>query len=273
MVAGTLYLVGTPIGNLGDMTDRARETLASADLIAAEDTRRTGRLLKHFGIAGKTLSFFEGNERERTAELMAKLRRGSDVALVSDAGMPALSDPGYRLVRACADEGIEVRVVPGPSAALAALVVSALPTDRVAFEGFLPRKAGERRRRLRSLADDPRTLVVFEASNRTRLLLEDVVEALGDRRVAVARELTKLHEETIRGRASEVLDRVGEGLRGEVVVVIEGNREHEGLDLPALATEARALADAGMRKREAAAEVARRHGISANAIYRLLTTN
>lgn len=270
-MTGTLYLVGTPIGNLGDMTDRARETLRTVGLVAAEDTRRTGRLLAHFGIEARMVSLFEGNEARRTEELLEELRSGRDVAVVSDAGMPGLSDPGHRLVRACVEEGIEVRVVPGPTAAVSALVVSGLPADRFAFEGFLPRRVGERRLRLREVAGDRRTLVLFESPRRVVTLLREVVAELGDRRVAIARELTKLHEEVIRGRASEVLGTVQDlGLRGEVVVVIEGSREPEALDLEELVAEARALVAAGRRKRDAAAEVARKRGASANAIYRVL---
>ena len=270
-MTGTLYLVGTPIGNLGDMTDRARETLRTVGLVAAEDTRRTGRLLAHFGIEARMVSLFEGNEARRTEELLEKLRSGRDVAVVSDAGMPGLSDPGHRLVRACVEEGIEVRVVPGPTAAVSALVVSGLPADRFAFEGFLPRRAGERRLRLREVAEDRRTLVLFESPRRVVTLLREVVTELGDRRVAIARELTKLHEEVIRGRASEVLGTIQDlGLRGEVVVVIEGSREPEAPDLEELVAEARALVAAGRRKRDAAAEVARKRGASANAIYRVL---
>lgn len=270
-MTGTLYLVGTPIGNLGDMTDRARETLRTVGLVAAEDTRRTGRLLAHFGIEARMVSLFEGNEARRTEELLEELRSGRDVAVVSDAGMPGLSDPGHRLVRACVEEGIEVRVVPGPTAAVSALVVSGLPADRFAFEGFLPRRVGERRLRLREVAGDRRTLVLFESPRRVVTLLREVVAELGDRRVAIARELTKLHEEVIRGRASEVLGTIQDlGLRGEVVVVIEGSREPEALDLEELVAEARALVAAGRRKRDAAAEVARKRGASANAIYRVL---
>lgn len=270
-MSGTLYLVGTPIGNLGDMSDRARETLESVDVVAAEDTRRSGRLLAHFGIAAKTVSLYEANERRRTRELLAALRSGKDVAVVSDAGMPGLSDPGFRLVRACVEEGIEVRVVPGPSAAVSALVVSGLPIDRFVFEGFLPRKAGERRARLRALLHDPRTVVLFESPNRVATLLRDVLVELGDRRVAVARELTKLHEEVVRGRASEVLAHLADREpRGEVAVVIEGAREPEAPDIEELAREARALVEAGMRRRDAAAEVARTRGGSANEIYRRL---
>jgi 16S rRNA (cytidine1402-2'-O)-methyltransferase len=270
-VAGTLWLVGTPIGNLGDLSPRARETLASVDVIAAEDTRRTGRLLKGFDIRRPLVSLFEGNERARTESLLARLRSGASVAVVTDGGMPTISDPGFRLVRGCADEGIDVRVVPGPSAALAALVVSGLPTDRFSFEGFLPRKQGDRARRLDPLRDDPRTLVVFESPLRVQALLRDVLVSLGDRRVALARELTKLHEEVRRGRASEVLTWLGDaGLKGEVVVVIEGASGSEIPDLETCVEEARALVAGGMKKREAAHAVAARHGLAANAIYRTL---
>jgi 16S rRNA (cytidine1402-2'-O)-methyltransferase len=270
-VSGTLYLVGTPIGNLGDVTDRARETLASVDLVAAEDTRRTLRLLRAFGIEATLVSLFEGNERARTRELVDALGSGADVALVSDAGMPSVSDPGFRLVRSCIDAGIDVRVVPGPSAALAALVVSGLPTARFAFEGFLPRKAGERRERLRALRDDPRTLVVFESPRRVVALLRQVLEELGDRRVALVRELTKLHEEVLRGTVSEVLQRVSEAApRGEIVVVLEGAADAGAPPLADLVGEARALVEAGWKKRRAATEVAQRHGASANAIYSAL---
>src|SRR5918999_3125899 len=197
-MAGTLFLVGTPIGNLSDLTDRARTTLGEVDVVAAEDTRRTGALLRRLGIrVPELISFFEGNERERAGELLRRLRDGRDVAVVTDAGMPSVSDPGFRLVRACVAEGIDVRVVPGPSAAVAALVVSGLPTDRVAFEGFLPRRAGERRGRPRAPADDPRTLVLFESPRRVPATLEEVVEALGDPRIAVAPERTKRHQEGV----------------------------------------------------------------------------
>lgn len=271
-MSGTLYLVGTPIGNLKDISDRARETLRAVDLVAAEDTRRTGRMLAGYGLGKKrTVSLYEGNERARTRELVRALLDGKDVALVSDAGMPGLSDPGYPLVRACIDAGIGVRVVPGPSAVVSALVVSGLPTDRFTFEGFLPRKAGERRARLRVLVHDPRTVVLFESPLRLATLLRDVLVELGDRRIAIARELTKLHEEVIRGRASEVLARLADHEpKGEIVVVIEGAREPETLDMEELVAEARVLVDGGMRKRDAASEVARTRGASANEIYRSL---
>ena len=274
-MSGTLYLVGTPIGNLADLSPRARETLAAVDLVACEDTRRTGRLLAHCGVSARTLSFFEGNERERTQELLDVLRADRDVALVSDAGMPGLSDPGYRLVRACADEGLEVRVVPGPSAAVAALVASGLPTARFAFEGFLPRRAGDRRARLEALAGDGRTLAFFESPKRVVRTLGELREILGDRRVALARELTKLHEEVLRGNISELLEELaarGE-LKGEVVLVVEGASGREPLDEALLVKEASALVERGMKKREAASEVARRYGASANALYRALVAD
>jgi 16S rRNA (cytidine1402-2'-O)-methyltransferase len=270
-MGGRLFIVGTPIGNLGDMTDRARATLQQVDVIAAEDTRRTGRLLSRFGITGKIISLFEGNEDRRTPQLIAMLHEGKDVALVSDAGMPGLSDPGYPLIRACLADGVDVRVVPGPSAVTAALVVSGLPMDRFVFEGFLPRKVSERRTRLRAMARDPRTVVVFESPLRVAALLRDVLGELGDRSIAVVREMTKLHEEIVRGRTSKVLARLADHeLKGEVVVVMEGAREIEPPDLEALTAEARALVVAGLRKRDAAAQVAREHGASTNEIYRLL---
>ncbi|HEY5860838.1 MAG TPA: 16S rRNA (cytidine(1402)-2'-O)-methyltransferase [Actinomycetota bacterium] len=269
---GTLWLVGTPIGNLSDLAPRARETFASVDLIACEDTRRTGRLLAGLDIRKPLLSFFEGNERERVEGLVARMLAGASVALATDGGMPSVSDPGYRLVAACVESGIDVRVVPGPSAALAALVISGLPTDRFVFEGFLPRKAGERMRRLEALRDEQRTMVVFESPVRVRAMLDDALVALGDRRIAVARELTKLHEEVLRGRIAEVLAHLGEtDPKGEVVVVIEGRHEPEVPPMDALVDEARALVDTeAMRKRDAARLVAARHGAGANDVYRAM---
>jgi 16S rRNA (cytidine1402-2'-O)-methyltransferase len=269
-VSGHLYVVGTPIGNLGDLSDRARETLAAVDLVAAEDTRRTGKLLAHAGIRARMLSLFEGNERQRIDELLERLSEGATVALVSDAGMPAVSDPGFRLLRAAVEAGIAISVVPGPSAVTAALVVSGLPTDRWVFEGFLPRRPSERRSRLRALAHDPRTVVLFESPLRVVTLLRDVLVELGDRRAAVARELTKIHEEVLRGRVSEVLAILldSEPL-GEIVVVLEGAETPEAA-LSEMVDEAGRLVRDGMRKREAAAAVARVSGGSANEIYRAL---
>jgi 16S rRNA (cytidine1402-2'-O)-methyltransferase len=274
-VTGTLFLVGTPIGNLGDLAPRAVETLAAVDLIAAEDTRRTGRLLAHLQLPDRPLlSFFEGNERERTEEVLQRLRGGATVALVTDGGMPTVSDPGFRLVRACAAEGIDVRVVPGPSAAIAALAISGLPTDRFVFEGFLPRRAGDRRARLEALASEARTIVCFESPKRVRAMLAEALDVLGDRPAAVARELTKLHEEVVRGSLAELptaLDATT--LKGELVVVIGGAEPPQTPDVDQLVDETRALVAGGMRARDAARSVAKRNGASANELYRRLTGN
>jgi 16S rRNA (cytidine1402-2'-O)-methyltransferase len=268
-MAGSLSLVGTPIGNLGDLSERARETLAEVDLVVAEDTRRTGRLLRVLGLRKPLLSMFEGNEDRRAEEVVARLEGNEDVAVVTDGGMPSISDPGFRLVRLAIDRGIEVRVVPGPSAAVAALVVSGLPTDRFSFEGFLPRRRGDRSRRLAGMSTDPRTLVLFESPLRTVALLRELREALGDRRVAVCRELTKVHEEVLRGPVNEVLERIGDrDLKGEVVVVVEGARGASTVDHDDLVEEVRRLTDGGMRPRDAARAVAERHGMSPNRLYR-----
>jgi 16S rRNA (cytidine1402-2'-O)-methyltransferase len=272
-MTGTLYLVGTPIGNLEDITDRAKRMLSEIDLIAAEDTRRTGRLLAHVGVRKPLLSFFEGNEKERIPLLVGRLREGANVAVVSDAGMPGLSDPGYRLVAACVEAGIPVDVVPGPSAVLSALVISGLPTDRFVFEGFLPRGGTHRAERLRAIAAEIRTVILFESPKRLERTLADLLAIGGDRRVAVARELTKLHQEVLRGTATEVLQRIrGRELKGEVVLVVGGaiaaqTGEGEAFDIAA------GLVSAGARKREAAREASRRTGIPAGRIYEALVSS
>jgi 16S rRNA (cytidine1402-2'-O)-methyltransferase len=269
-VAGTLFVVGTPIGNLADLSDRARGALAAADVVAAEDTRRTGRLLQAIGLPKRPLiSVFEANERARTDEVLALLHDDKDVALVSDGGMPLVSDPGYRLVRAVADAGLDVRVVPGPSAVTAALAVSGLPTDRWVFEGFLPRKANERRARLSALMADPRTAVVFESPKRVRSTLADLEELAPERRLALCRELTKLHEETLRGTAGEIAATLGEAdPRGEVVLVLAGGGPARQEDPAAALEDVRALVAEGARPREAARQVAAGTGLSANDLYR-----
>jgi 16S rRNA (cytidine1402-2'-O)-methyltransferase len=270
-MAGVLHVVATPIGNLGDLSERARETLASADLVVAEDTRRTGKLLASVGVEARMRSMFEGNERRRTQEVLAVLRDGQTVALVSDGGTPLVSDPGYPLVRACIDEGIDVRVVPGPSAAIAALVLSGFPTDRFVFEGFLPRPAGDRRARLAAIATEPRTVVLYESPRRLATLLGELAAIDADRRVAVCRELTKLHEEVRRGTVAELGAMLGGApVKGEVVVVLEGRSADVPADVDAAVAEARDLVADGARKREAAHRVAERTGVPANAIYRAL---
>jgi 16S rRNA (cytidine1402-2'-O)-methyltransferase len=223
---GKLYVVATPIGNLGDLSPRARAVLADCALIAAEDTRHTGILLKHFDIATPQLSLHDHNEATRAIEIIARLREGKSVALVSDAGTPAISDPGFELVRAVAAAGVEIIAIPGPCAAIAALSIGALPTDRFCFEGFLPARGAARRQRLKSLEQESRTLVIYESPHRVRETLEDCVTAFGEARAAtVVREATKLHETTYRGSLLELLQRSksdADFARGEIVLLIGG---------------------------------------------------
>ncbi|HEY2465225.1 MAG TPA: 16S rRNA (cytidine(1402)-2'-O)-methyltransferase [Steroidobacteraceae bacterium] len=229
--AGTLYVVATPIGNLGDLSPRAAATLKDCDLIAAEDTRHTGILLKHFQIGTRQLSLHEHNESARAAEIIALLRNGKSVALVSDAGTPAISDPGFELVRAVAAAGMKVVAIPGPCAAIAALSIGGLPTDRFCFEGFLPARGAARLARLRSLETEPRTLVLYESPHRVRETLQDCAMVFGETRAAtVVREATKLHEMTYRGSLRELLDRSAADAdfsRGEIVVLIGGASQAE----------------------------------------------
>lgn len=228
-MAGTLYVVGTPIGNLEDLTLRALRIFKEVDLIACEDTRHTRLLLTHYGIAKPLVSYHEHNERRRTAELLPRLEAGASIALVSDAGTPALSDPGYVIVHEATARGIPVVAVPGPSAVTAALAVSGLPTDRFVFLGFLPRKSGQRKRVLGEIAAVPWTLVLFESLHRLRDMLEDLREVLGDRQVAITRELTKRFEEVIRGTVTEVLQHFsGTEPRGEFTIVVAGATRRRG---------------------------------------------
>jgi 16S rRNA (cytidine1402-2'-O)-methyltransferase len=270
---GTLFVVGTPIGNLEDLTDRARRVLSEVDLVAAEDSRRAGLLLKRIGARARFLSFFEANERERIPKVLQELQAGRSVALVTDAGMPGVSDPGYRLVAACAEAGLTVDVVPGPSAVVTALVASGLPTDRFSFEGFLPRAGRARQTRLAEIAADPRTVVLFESPRRTARTLADLLQACGDRRAALCRELTKVHQEVRRGSLSELAASAdGEELKGEVTLVVEGAPEGgASASLDDAVSLARSLTADGMRKRDAAREAAARTGVSANRIYESLS--
>ncbi len=226
VVAGRLYVVATPIGNLGDLSGRARETLEKCALVAAEDTRHTGNLLKALGVKTPLVSLHDHNEAQRAPELVARLCGGASIALVSDAGTPAISDPGFDLVRAAAAAGIEVVAIPGPCAAVAALSIAALPTDRFCFEGFLPARAAARRARLEALAVETRTLVFYESPHRVRETLEDCMAALGAGRPAtVAREITKLHETTYRGALADLAARAasdGDFARGEIVLIVGG---------------------------------------------------
>ena len=224
--AGRLYVVATPIGNLGDLSERAREILRSVSLIAAEDTRYTGVLLKHFGIQTPQVSLHEHNEQQRSGGIIERLQQGASVALVSDAGTPGINDPGFELVRAAAAAGCEIPAVPGPCAAIAALSIGGLPTDRFCFEGFLPARGAARRKRLQSLAAEARTLVLYEAPHRVRETLEDCAAVFGGERSAtVAREITKLHETTYRSSLRDLLERAGSDAdfgRGEIVLLIAG---------------------------------------------------
>ena len=267
-MSGRLVVCPTPIGNLEDVTLRVLSALRDADVVACEDTRRTRVLLDRYGVSAKLVSYHEHNEDKRAGELVERMRGGAVVALVSDAGMPLVSDPGYVLVRACVAAGLPVEVLPGPSAAIAALVASALPADSWRFAGFLPRKKGE----LRELLASPGgTLVAFESPRRVPATLALLAEVDPDREVAVCRELTKMHEEVVRGSAAELAKRYAkEAPRGEVVLVF-GPRADAEADGPAGVDAVRELVEAGAKPRAAAAVVARLTGGSANALYQALT--
>ena len=274
-MSGALILVGTPIGNLGDLSPRAVEALAEADLVCCEDTRRTGRLLERAEVRGaRLMRVDEHSERGAVAEVCELLAAGANVALVTDAGMPTVCDPGERLVAACVAAGHEVRIVPGPSAAVAALAVSGLPTGRYAFEGFLPRKGRARAERLAEIARERRTVVLFESPHRLRSCLADLAAVCGARRrAAVAREMTKLHEEMVRGCLSDLCAWAeGTTVRGEVVVVLEGAPDDEAPPVTddQLRVEAAALMDGGMSRRDASAEVAAVFGVSRRRVYNLV---
>ena len=220
---GTLYLVATPIGNLEDITLRAIKVLSSVDLIAAEDTRRTGLLLKHFGIEKPLTSYFEGNELKKKEVILSRLKHGDRVALVSDAGTPGISDPGFRLIRAAIEDEIPVIPIPGPSAVITALSVSGLPTDAFLFKGFLPHKSKKRRDLLKELEDARETLIFYESPHRISESLRDILEVLGDREIVLTRELTKAYEEVLRGKVSEILNQIeGRQLKGEITLVVSG---------------------------------------------------
>jgi 16S rRNA (cytidine1402-2'-O)-methyltransferase len=265
---GRLVVCPTPIGNVEDITLRVLAALREADIIACEDTRRTGVLLKSYGVSAKLVSYHDQNERARTAELVKRMHAGEVVALVSDAGMPVVSDPGFVLVRGCVAAGLAVEVLPGPSAALAALVASALPADHWRFAGFLPRRRAE----LTAEFAGTETLVAFESPRRVAATLAVLAEADAQRPVAVCRELTKVHEEVVRGSAAELAARYAEQApRGEVVLVIGPAQAASGADSERALAAVRRLVTAGAKPRVAAAVVAELTGTSANALYRALT--
>ena len=268
-ISGVVVLAATPIGDVADASPRLRAELAGADVIAAEDTRRLRRLLARLDVVtnARIVSYFDGNEAARTTELLQDLHLGARVLVITDAGMPSVSDPGYRLVAAAVQHGVLVTAVPGPSAVLTALAVSGLPVDRFCFEGFLPRRAGERGRRLAGLIGEPRTMVFFEAPHRTRDTLAAMVDAFGSaRRAVVCRELTKTHEEVRRGTLVELVSWAEGEVRGEVTLVVAGAAPPQA-DLADAVRAVRELTARGSRLKPAVAEVADRLGLAKNQLY------
>jgi 16S rRNA (cytidine1402-2'-O)-methyltransferase len=265
---GLLYLVATPIGNLEDITYRAVRVLREADLIACEDTRRTRKLLEHYGIDKPVVSYHEHNEVERAEELAARLREGATIALVSDAGMPLISDPGYRLVRAAIDSGVPVRPLPGPSAALAALAASGLPVDAFRFCGFLPAKSFQRAKLLEELRGEKATLIFYEAPHRILEALDAVQETMGPRHVVVARELTKIHEEFLRGAAATIRAQLAARgpAQGEFTLLIGRAAGPDPDDTP-VADAVETLVRQGLPRMDAIKQVARRRGLSKREVY------
>jgi len=261
-----LYLVATPIGNLEDMTFRAVRILKEVDLIACEDTRHSRKLLQHYGIDTRLTSFFEHNERDKGEMLLAELQQGKKLALISDAGTPAISDPGYRLVRRCWESDIPVSIVPGAQAAVSALAVSGLPTDRFAFEGFLPQRHKARRELLEGLGSETRALIFYEAPHRLLASLQDLAEICPQREVVVVRELTKLHEEVCRGTAGQLIERwQEEKVRGEIVLLL-GPAPESGPEVD-LDTALQAALETGRPIKEISRELAKVYGLSGSEIY------
>jgi len=275
-MAGTLYLIATPIGNLEDITQRAVRLLGEVDLIACEDTRHTKKLLNHYGINTKTVSYHEHNERERALELIERLKSGADVAVVSDAGTPGISDPGFRLARIAIDNDVHVVPVPGASALISALVASGLPTDEFFFGGFLSARSGARRTRLAELRLLPATLIFYEGPHRIAATLKDAKEILGERQAVVARELTKMHEEIARGSLSELAVRFSsaENARGEMVLIIDRTvMQGESVDdksVVSIAALVTTLENEGLDHRAALKKAARELGLSRDEAYRRL---
>jgi 16S rRNA (cytidine1402-2'-O)-methyltransferase len=275
-VAGSLYIVSTPIGNLEDITQRALRVLAEVDLIACEDTRHTRKLLSHYGINTRTISYHEHNERERAAELLARLQAGISVAIVSDAGTPGINDPGFRIVRLAIENDVRVIPLPGPSALIAALVSAGLPTDEFFFGGFLPAKTNARRSRLAELRAVPATLVFYEAPHRIAATLQDAHEILGQRQAVVARELTKMHEEFARGLLSELVTRFSsdEKARGEIVLIIDraviAEDSQENKPESSVASLVELFEEKGLDQRAALKKAARALGIPRAEAYRRL---
>ncbi|MFO8057302.1 MAG: 16S rRNA (cytidine(1402)-2'-O)-methyltransferase [bacterium] len=268
--SGVLYVVATPLGNLEDLTRRAERVLAEADLVACEDTRRTRALLSYLEIKKPLQSYYEPREKERTPEFISLLKQGKSVALVTDGGTPAISDPGYRLVRAAWREGIKVEPVPGPSALVAALSAAGLPTDRVSFTGFVARRKEARRRQLSELAARPDTLVFYESPKRLQRFLQDALHVLGDREAVIFREISKAFEERLGGSLSELLEELeGREIKGEVTVLIRGREEAEAVTEEQMRAQVSELLEKGLSVKDAASELAREPGWSRKDIYRL----
>ncbi|WP_436493659.1 16S rRNA (cytidine(1402)-2'-O)-methyltransferase [Actinokineospora sp. HUAS TT18] len=275
-MTGRLVLAATPLGDARDASPRLVEAFGAAEVIAAEDTRRTRNLISALGVTptGRIVSFYDAVETSRIAGLVEAIEQGQTVLLVTDAGMPSVSDPGYRLVAACVEADLAITCLPGPSAVTTALALSGLPCDRFCFEGFAPRKPGERRKWLTALAGEPRTAVFFESPHRIASLLADAAEVLGPtRRAAVCRELTKTYEEVRRGGLAELAAWAEEGVRGEITVVLEGAEPAAAPDLDTLVERVQARVAAGERLKAAAAEVAAQAGVSKKALYDAVVSN
>ncbi len=267
---GTLFVVATPIGNMEDITLRAIRVLGEVDFVAAEDTRHTLKLLRHHNISAKLVSYHDHNEEQRSPELIQHLRQGRNIALVSSAGTPTVSDPGFRLIRKCAEENINVAPVPGVSSAVAAICASGLPTDSFVFLGFAPRKKGKREIFLDSLANHPRTLIFFESPRRIATLLDDLIATLGDRNAVLAREMTKIHEEFVRGTLSQIKDHIQQGgeLKGECTLLAEGAGSDARMTEEQLGTEIRKAMEKSDEKLSAAVKtISSRYGISRKRVY------
>jgi len=270
---GKLYLVATPIGNLNDMTFRAVETLKSVSVIACEDTRHTRKLLTHFGISNKLVSYHEHNETERAEDLINLLTKGESVAVVSDAGTPGISDPSFRIVESAIEAGVEVVPIPGASAFVNAVAASGLPTDSIFFGGFLPSKKGDRRKRFLEIADIPATIIFYESPRRIAAALIDAADVLGDRPAVVAREITKLHEEFSRGTLSELHSKFSSAtVKGEIVLLIDRVRDHRPNDSGSLSLLERLeqLQAEGIERKAALKKVAKEFGMSKSEAYRIV---
>lgn len=271
-MSGILYVVGTPIGNLGDFSPRAAEILNEVDFIAAEDTRVTLKLLNHFGIKKPMISYFEHNKRERGDIICSRIENGENCAIVTDAGMPCISDPGEELVRQCAERGIKTVAVPGPSAVISALAVSGLTTGRFTFEGFLSTSKKSRSEHLEQLKDERRTMLFYEAPHKLSSTLKDMYNAFGDRKISIVREITKIHEEVIRTTLSKAIESYGDGsLKGEIVLVIEGspeNHDKEEFTLEQAVQLAMKFSEEGNSISESAKQAAKITGFKKNEIYK-----